>query len=54
MQTYEIAREISKMSNDDMQLLIREMLFLSENKAQTLAFLLESEILDKIDHTMQP
>jgi hypothetical protein len=54
MQTYELAREISKMDNEDMQMFIREMMFISESKANTLAFLLESEILDKIDYTMQP
>lgn len=52
MQTFEIAKEISSMSVDEMQLLIREMLFISEQKANTLAFLLETELIDKIDYTL--
>ena len=37
-----------------MQGFIREMLFISESKANKLAFLLETEILDRIDYTMKP
>ena len=54
MQTYELARKVSKLDTEDMQVFIREMLFISESKANTLAFLLESEILDKIEYVTQP
>ena len=54
MQTHELAREISKMDTEDMQVFIREMLFISESKANTLAFLLETEIIDKIEYVTQP
>lgn len=52
MDTYVIAKEISNMGTEQMQLLIREMMFISEQKANTLAFLLESEILDKVEYTL--
>jgi hypothetical protein len=54
MQTYELAKEISKMDTEDMQVFVREMMFISESKANTLAFVLETEIIDKIDYAMQP